>query len=796
MLQKSRAVTFKVITGYLLLIIIAAGAVYFVYGEIVRLSNPQQTGKDNERILEASDAIASLYASEAIAREYMLSGAPADRNRYQKASDSVYRQINALKKTAEPKLVIKLDSIQLLLRRKEASINNIVAYRSSAAWENTFRKAASQVHNVKDSIREKAPPVRASRKNQYNKLLEAFLSRRQLDSLSKLPVSNDSLTMAFGQAFNRLIEKDNRVRERLYQQEQKMLEENRIISDQLRAILSSMEQEFLQNTYRQLQKNQESVSRTFNTIARIGAGGIVLILVLTWVIIRDLSNNQKYRKRLEELNIENENLLKTKSILMATVTHDLKTPLGSILGFKNLLQTSGLSSKQNQYLNNIEQSADYILRLVNDLLDFSKLENNRLSINKKPADIRDLIETTCRNLRPLAENKDIELTWDIEDTVGKGIETDAYRLRQVLINIISNAIKFTHEGTVEVTAKCQEKSLMISILDTGIGIARDKQDDVFREFTQASQNIEKTYGGTGLGLTISKKIVEMLGGTIHLESEEGKGSIFTIVLPAEEVLAPAITEMQAKTSANNKIRAKVLVVDDDAMQLTLMREVLTQNGLQVTTEANPNNALRLLDDHDFDIMLSDVQMPLMDGFMLVNKVRKHNRLKVRQLPVIALSGGKDMDIKYYTNMGFTACLSKPARPDALIQAIASLLPENIVAEGADVPVKEYNLTSLLQFTQNDKESLRTIVNTFIASADENCAQLRSAVFDDNTGNISATAHKMIPMLRQMEVHEIVSLLEPLEENPDVLTAGERRQRVDAICSRMKLLCSALQQEVA
>ncbi|PHK14722.1 hypothetical protein VF12_40795 [Nostoc linckia z15] len=337
---------------------------------------------------------------------------------------------------------------------------------------------------------------------------------------------------------------------------------------------------------------------------------------------------------------------------------------------------------------------------------------------------------------------------------------------------------------------------MISILDTGIGIARDKQDDVFREFTQASQNIEKTYGGTGLGLTISKKIVEMLGGTIHLESEEGKGSIFTIVLPAEEVLAPAITEMQAKTSANNKIRAKVLVVDDDAMQLTLMREVLTQNGLQVTTEANPNNALRLLDDHDFDIMLSDVQMPLMDGFMLVNKVRKHNRLKVRQLPVIALSGGKDMDTKYYTNMGFTACLSKPARPDALIQAIASLLPENIVAEGADVPVKEYNLTSLLQFTQNDKESLRTIVNTFIASADENCAQLRSAVFDDNTGNISATAHKMIPMLRQMEVHEIVSLLEPLEENPDVLTAGERRQRVDAICSRMKLLCSALQQEVA
>lgn len=796
MLQKSRAVTFKVITGYLLLIIIAAGAVYFVYGEIVRLSNPQQTGKDNERILEASNAIASLYSSEAIAREYMLSGAPADRNRYKKASDSVYRQINALKKTAEPQLVIKLDSIQLLLRRKEASINNIVAYRSSAAWENTFRKAASQVHNVKDSIREKAPPVRASSKNQYNKLLEAFLSRRQLDSLSKLPVSNDSLTMAFGQAFNRLIEKDNRVRERLYQQEQKMLEENRIISDQLRAILSSMEQEFLQNTYRQLQKNQESVSRTFNTIARIGAGGIMLILVLTWVIIRDLSNNQKYRKRLEELNTENENLLKTKSILMATVTHDLKTPLGSILGFKNLLQTSGLSSKQNQYLNNIEQSADYILRLVNDLLDFSKLENNRLSINKGPADIRDLIETTCRNLRPLAENKDIELTWDIEDTVGKGIETDAYRLRQVLINIISNAIKFTHEGTVEVIAKRQEKSLMISILDTGIGIAGDKQDDVFREFTQAGQNIEKTYGGTGLGLTISKKIVEMLGGTIYLESEEGKGSIFTIVLPAEEVLAPSTTEMQAKASANNMIRAKVLVVDDDAMQLTLMREVLTQKGLQVTTEANPNNALRLLDDNDFDIMLSDVQMPLMDGFMLVNKVRQHNRLKVRQLPVIALSGGKDMDTKYYTNMGFTACLSKPARPDALIQAIASLLPENIVAEGADVPVKEYNLRSLLQFTQNDKESLRTIVNTFIASADENCAMLHSAASDDNTANISATAHKMIPMLRQMEVHEIVSLLEPLEENPDELPASERRQRVETICLRMKSLCSALQQEVA
>lgn len=793
MVQKPKSVTYKVISGYLLLFILAAGAVFFIYRQIITLSHPHGADKENKKLLEAGNTIATLYSSEAAARQYMLSGLAPDSVRYRRAIDSVHRQIAALRADATPKIRTELDSVSLLLKRKDRSIRDILAYRSASAWENTFRKAAGKMYNVKDSIFSVTPPVRADKKNQYNTLLEAFLSRRQMDSLSKLPVSNDSLTRAFSKAFNHLMLRDNRMRLQLYQKEQKMLEENRMISDQLRAILVSVEREFIDNTYRRIRKNEASVERTFNTLALAGAGAAIVILALIYVIARDLSINQQYRRRLEKLNEENQGLLKTKSMLMAMVTHDLQTPLGSIMGFNNLLQQSVTNSKQQQYLDNIQQSAEYILKLINDLLDFSKLENNRLSVKKEPVNIGQLIENTCRNIQPIADSKGIELLFHTDKALDSAFCTDAYRLRQVLTNIISNAVKFTAHGFVKVTAKTKGDTITIAVADTGIGIAPQKQADVFREFTQAHSDIERTYGGTGLGLTISKRIVELLGGTILLESEEGKGSVFTISLPAE--ITVAVPEPDDTPAIPKLLHGKILVVDDDAMQLALMKEVLTNLGMDVTTEGNPGNALPILERGRYDVVLSDVQMPVMDGFMFVHRIRSHSSPAINSIPVIALSGRRDLDENYYTNMGFSACHPKPVQPETLVNMLSRVLENRDIKihsrPDAELLTSLYNLQGLSRFTFGDNDALKSILQTFITSADENCKALRNAIKSRDDDKLGEIAHKMIPMLRQMEVNEIVGLLEPVEDHKLDVTWEEKGNYIDTICQKVTELCSLL-----
>ncbi|TRW25384.1 response regulator [Flavobacterium zepuense] len=805
MVQKPKALKYKVIAGYLLLFATAVVSVWFVYTEILKIALPGQTGQDNNKIIKISNTIASLYSSEAVGRSYMLTGSAKDLKRYTQLTDSINIQINEIKEDVDSAQVQKFDSIQLLLTRKKNSIKEIIKYRKSYSADNTFTKAIYGIYEVKDSIWTSIKPVKITKRNEWRNVVTSLLSPQQLDSLSKLPVSNDSLAMAFEKVLTNLLIKDNKLRYTLYRKEQKLLEENRIISDQLRVILTDVENEFLQKSYNKIRQSQSALGNTVKTMAWVGAASLFFFILFAYVIIRDLTSNQNYRKQLESLNLENEELLRSKSMLMATVTHDLQTPLGSIIGFHNLIKDSGVTPKQNQYLANIKESANYILKLVNDLLDFSRLENNRITVEKTAFNMKTVIESACRVLEPIAVEKNIELNWDVEDELNAHFISDPYRIKQVLTNLISNAIKFTHEGSVEVTAKIEGFDIFISVLDTGIGIAQEKHGAVFKEFTQAHDGIEKKFGGTGLGLTISKKIVELLDGTITLESKEGQGSIFTISIPCiaaknfSEPVLEAETKplpLNAKTILAGK---KILVVDDDNVQLILMKELLQHHPVSVTAEINSSAVQRQLEENKFDIILTDVQMPVMDGFDLVKMIRSHSNNYIAKLPVVALSGKRDLTEKDYISRGFTAHHPKPIQLEQLLTLISGLF-SGLVSNGIQHTEtlkntgKLYSLNSLSQFTNNDPVSLKTIVLTFIESAQDNCTRLRKAAAENDTEELSQTAHRMIPMLKQMEVYSIAEMLMPVEDG--TLADKDIVSYIEDICGRMDILCENLQSEIA
>jgi len=802
MVQRPKALKFKVVAGYLLLFATAVISVWFVYTEILKIARPVQNTGANNKIIRISNTIASLYASEAVGRTSILTGDAKDLRHYNRLTDSINREIDFIKKEVEPAQVKKLDSVQMLLLRKKNSIAEIIKYRKTYTADNTFTKAIYGINNARDSIWTAIKPVKITRMYEWRKVANALLTPKQLDSLSKLPVSNDSLVRAFENVINRLAIKDNKLRYQLYRREQKMLEENRLISDQLRFTLASVENEFVQKTYINIYASQSALANTVKTMAWVGALTLFFLIVFAYIIITDLTTQQNYRKKLEVLNTENEELLRSKSILMATVTHDLQTPLGSIIGFHDLIKKLGVSPKQSHYLANIKESANYILKLVNDLLDFSRLENNRITIEKSGFNMKQAIEAACRSLEPMAFNKNVELTWDIEEELNANFTSDPYRIKQVLTNLISNALKFTHEGSVEIIAKIEGYSIVISVLDTGIGIAKENHSAVFKEFTQAHHGIEKKFGGTGLGLTISKKIIELLDGTISLESQEGQGSIFTITLPAisaknDEVI---VNTTLAKPNMYNLLKGKkILMVDDDNVQLLLMKELFMHYPVTVVTEINSASALHLIENDHFDVLLTDIQMPIMDGFELVKQIRQHTNTAIANMPAIALSGKRDLILQDYIIRGFTAHHSKPIQIEQLLELVADIFSKNTIFDskvlhqnGNDIL---YSLKSLSQFTHNDPESLNTILQTFIESARDNCEALQDAASADDIDMVAQIAHKMIPMLRQMEVYSIVEKLLPLEDMTIQFIDGELQLYIDDIYRRVTELCLNLEAEM-
>lgn len=805
MVQKPKAVKYKVILGYLLLFVMAAFSVWLVYTEIAKIAKPGQSIEDNQKIIKISNTITNLYASEALARTSVLTLADKDFNKYSALIDSIDHEINNIKKTVEDNQLAKFDSIQMLLQRKRKSIVEIIIYRTKHKDFNSFSQAIEGVFSTKDSIVDNTKPVKLTKRHQWRNTIEELLTEAQRDSLSKI-ISIDSFAMAYEKVLVDLSKKDFKAKHILFRQELRLQDENNIISDQLRAILKSVENEFFQNSYVKFKESQSGMRKTIENIAWIGALALLILIIFAWIIIRDLTINQNHRKQLELLNHENEELLRTKSMLMATVTHDLQTPLGSIIGFHDLIKDSGITPKQKQYLSNIKESANYILKLVNDLLDFSRLENNRISIEKIGFNVRNLIENTCKTLEPMALNKDIELNWDVNEELNGNYISDPYRIKQVLTNLVSNAIKFTPEGSVEVSAKIDGDNIHISVIDTGIGIARKKHGDVFKEFTQAHAGIEKKFGGTGLGLTISQKILELLDGEIKLESEEGQGSIFTVIIPCipsynnfdREVINEEITPIELYPTFRGK---KILIVDDDNMQLTLMKELLANYPLIIHTELNALSVLSLLEKGNFDLILTDIQMPSLDGFELVKRIRNSTYKHVLNIPVVALSGKRDLTEKDFTEGGFAGHHPKPIHLSKLLSLIAEIFGDDTVINDAklkDTELKEsaiFNLRSLSQFTNNDPVSLRTIINTFIDSAIENCEALKEAAIVNDRQRLAETAHKMIPMLKQMEVFSIVELLIPLEDRTIDNNQSELQAYIDIICLRTEALCLELAKAV-
>ncbi|MFY0481766.1 hybrid sensor histidine kinase/response regulator [Flavobacterium sp. PLA-1-15] len=801
--NKKSYIPIKVFVSYIALAALVVVAGWILYTENRTFSSTEnKLASENNKILKVSNLLSNMYKTESFSRITIQSNSEADFQNYIHQTNSLKSEIDSLKTLINNNYQITLlDSVKMLLSQKTANIRQLQTIKNQSNDDDAVKKAINKISYMESTLRKlnlndffKDPSsLNDYDKKVYSDFVDYMNQNIPNDSTNTLSQKAlDSMLIASKAALSDVVRRTSKKQESLTIQENELLQNELSISEQLRKVLSIIEREIIINTTKGNAEKEAALNKT-NQVVTIAAGvGLVLTLFFSILILNDFSKTQSYKEQLEIANSKTQTLLKNREQLISTVSHDLKTPLSTIVGYAELLGNSDLNNKQSYYTKNIKGSSEYISQLVQDLLDFTQIEAGKISIEHIPFSLKEMINEVGKSIQAVYEQKNLELVLNIDKKFNQRIVGDPFRLRQVLTNLIGNAFKFTENGFIKIEASLSEKQLVIRVEDSGIGIEKDKQQLIFEEFTQANNGIEKKYGGTGLGLTISKKMVEILGGKLSLESKFGKGSTFQIVLPLEfEDNAFKKEKITAIPHPNN---LSAIVIDDDVNLLNLTVEVLKQHHYNVVFFTDARKALEIIKTHPFDFIITDIQMPEMDGFSFLDALKKDEHYKNQ--PVIAVTGRTDFGEHVYKNAGFTTALRKPYSPKILLNVIRSVFDnsEILLNENLDDNSQEnaYSLTSLKAFLPNEDEALKEVLVSFLNSTIENLEHLELSFAENDWEKFKETAHRMYPMFKQIKAEEIASILQDFDLK--TLSDDEIRYNLEVLNVKVEALFNLIKQE--
>ncbi len=428
----------------------------------------------------------------------------------------------------------------------------------------------------------------------------------------------------------------------------------------------------------------------------LGFVALVTMVTSAWVMIL----RRRVRSQMTELQTKNEALAQAvedakqatrlKSEFLANMSHEIRTPMNAILGMTALAIDSQSRDEQQEYLSDVMSSAESLLSLLNDILDLSKIEAGRMELAPTPVSLASVMQDATRFLSQAARQKGLELRWNCAPGIPDNLLADPLRLRQVLLNLLGNAVKFTEKGSVSVEAEVESEEndailVRFAVRDTGLGIPEDKQAIIFESFCQADGSTSRKYGGTGLGLTISSRLVELMSGKIWVESKPGVGSTFYFTARFGNVAAPEVSpsgdpKQAPSTTLDGEARKQlgsldILVAEDNFVNLKLITRLLERWGQRVTLAANGREALDAIQKHTFDMVILDIQMPELDGFEVAAAIRDLEKKTGRYTPIMALTAhalvGQQQEC---LSRGIDGFATKPIQPRKLLQTLVSLAP--------------------------------------------------------------------------------------------------------------------------
>ncbi|MCU0422651.1 MAG: ATP-binding protein [Bacteroidia bacterium] len=469
---------------------------------------------------------------------------------------------------------------------------------------------------------------------------------------------------------------------------------------------------------------------------------------------------------------------KSKEIFLANMSHEIRTPINGVLGLANMLQKTRLSTQQQNFISLLKRSAESLLVIINDILDLAKIESGKFDIEKIPFNLHEVCLQVIQTLAFKAEEKQLQLIYSPNNIDDLNLLGDPYRLNQILINLLNNAIKFTHTGKVvlNVTSSqinAQLVSVQFSVVDTGIGIESEKLDGIFEEFNQANETISRKFGGTGLGLSICKKLISLQGGKIWVDSELNKGTTFYVLLEYPITALRVKPDVQEIYKNVNALKGKrVLIAEDNEVNMFIAKSLLLEWGMEVEEAVNGLIALEKYNQLSFDIVIMDMQMPEMDGASATKAIRKIEESSKLHVPIIALTANAIKGEKEkYLAIGADDYLSKPFDENDLFEKIASLLKLSThslhdLAQplNFDKTYPLYSTTLIDRIDKDNKDFLLSMMRMVVTTLPQITDQIFSAVEEQNYEQVNRLMHKLKATVQTLQIHKAVELIERIQHD--------------------------------
>ena len=729
----------EIFLGYAVLIILLVLTIHFFRKEQMKRNCLQQ---DEQELLHFWHLTGEAYAGLldlATYGETVSVWDEDDRSTYQKRRNEVCGTLQSLQQYVHASgQQVRIDSLCLLLERKEQLLDTVMHTfsRFREAGEIINRKIpmiASRVHDEKApiGIKEEVPKKsfwsflkRKKRKSVYSEQKEKreWLQEkdRKVSTASMLHSLNRELT---GRQENE--------RERLLVQMERLYNNNMALNCRLYGIIRDFESETDRRLEERYMQFLWARDRSFYTVSTLAVFISLLTILLYIIIHRELNRRNRYRRQLEASNLENAELLQSRKRMMLTIAHDLRSPLAIIRGTAELLPDAKERAGQEEYAENIRHASDYMLSLVDTLMNFYLLDTGQARENISIFCLETLFREIANNYMPLAQKKGLQLLtrYSGMDTV---VSCDKGHLQQIVNNLLSNALKFTGKGYVRLEATFNVGELCIIVQDTGAGMNDGEQKRIFDAFERLDN--ARGVSGFGLGLAIVSQLVSQLGGSIGVESHPGKGSCFTVSLPLSPADSSSLKEELQFPSDYQTEGLRILLLDDDPRQLSATREMFRRNRVECDCYTDFRQVVAKLRDEDYDALLTDIRMPGMDGFGLLELLRSSNMERAGTIPVIAVTADMNPEEEYLSR-GFAGCIRKPFRMSELLETVSRTV------RGKRRTAWQPDFSLILTGEDNKGEML----GIFIRESRKDLDRLHGALERDERQTVREILHKNLPL---------------------------------------------------